>query len=142
VNSVRSWKAEGEEKERGDEGDGNIAIRKVDLWKARRLETCTTGLGRGVRDIRALLWENQSLQPMQRALRLLYIKPNRCRTRFGLETGVAYLSGEFRGKDGWLKEPVEVGISSRFINNIMCRRRVPDLIRQMCHPCLRWVHYC
>jgi hypothetical protein len=24
-------------------------------------------------DIRALLWENQSLQPMQRALRLLYI---------------------------------------------------------------------
>ena len=81
MNSVRSWKAEGEEKERVDEGDGNIASRKVDLWKARRLETCTTGLGRGVRDIRALLWENQSLQPMQRALRLLYINPNRCHTR-------------------------------------------------------------
>ena len=81
VNSVRSWKAEGEEKERDDEGDGNIASRKVDLWKARRLETCTTGLGRGVRDIRALLWENQSLQPMQRALRLLYINPNRCHPR-------------------------------------------------------------
>jgi hypothetical protein len=49
-----------------------------DLWKARRLETCTTGLGRGVRDIRALLWENQSLQPMRRALRLLYISKNHC----------------------------------------------------------------
>jgi hypothetical protein len=61
---------------------------------------------------------------------------NRCRTRIGLETGVAYLSGEFRGKDGWLKEPVEVGISSRFINNIRFRRRVPDMIRQMCNLCL------
>src|SRR6266542_3726119 len=63
---------------RDDDSDGNLVSRKVDLWKARRLETCTTGLGRGVRDIRAQLWENQSLQPMQRALRLLYIKPNRC----------------------------------------------------------------
>jgi hypothetical protein len=42
VNSVRSWKVEGEEKERDDEGDGNIASRKGDLWKARRLETCTS----------------------------------------------------------------------------------------------------
>jgi hypothetical protein len=58
---VRSWKAEGEEKERDDEGDGNIASRKVDLWKARRLETCTTVLGRGVRDIRALLWGKPEL---------------------------------------------------------------------------------
>jgi hypothetical protein len=56
--------------------------------------------------------------------------------RFGLETGVAYINGEFRGKDDWLKGPVEIGISSRFISNIMCRRRVPELIRQMCHLCL------
>jgi hypothetical protein len=26
--------------------------------------------------------------------------------RFGLETGVAYTSGEFRGKDDWLRSPV------------------------------------
>ena len=32
-----------------------------------------------MRDIRALLRENQSLQPMQRALRLLYISANRAR---------------------------------------------------------------
>jgi hypothetical protein len=56
--------------------------------------------------------------------------------RFGVETGVAYTSGEFRGKDGWLREPVEVGIISRFINNIRRRRRVPEMIRQMCHLCL------
>ena len=36
--------------------------------------------GEGHEGIRALLWENQSLQPMQRALRLLYINPNRCHT--------------------------------------------------------------
>jgi hypothetical protein len=29
--------------------------------------------------------------------------------RFGLETGVAYTSGEFRGKDGQLRVSVEVG---------------------------------
>jgi hypothetical protein len=52
--------------------------------------------------------------------------------RFGLDTDVAYTSGEFRGKDGWLRVPVEVGISSRFINDIRFRRRVPKLIR---HPC-------
>jgi len=34
--------------------------------------------------------------------------------QFGLETGVAYTIGEFRGKDGWLRAPVEVGISSCF----------------------------
>ena len=30
--------------------------------------------------------------------------------RFGPETSVAYTSGEFRGKDGQLRVPVEVGI--------------------------------
>jgi hypothetical protein len=39
-----------------------------------------------------------------------------------------------------LRAPVEVGTISRFINNIRSRRRVPKLIRQMCHPCSRWVH--
>jgi hypothetical protein len=29
--------------------------------------------------------------------------------------------------------------SSCFINDIRSRRRVPPLIRQMCHPCSRWV---
>ena len=32
--------------------------------------------------------------------------------------------------------------SSCFINDIRSRRRVPPLIRQMCHPCSRWVHDC
>jgi hypothetical protein len=29
-----------------------------------------------------------------------------------------YTGGEFRGKDGWLKEPVEAGIGFCFINSI------------------------
>ena len=29
--------------------------------------------------------------------------------------------------------------SSCFINDIRSRRRVPPLIRQMCHPCSRWM---
>jgi hypothetical protein len=32
-------------------------------------------------------------------------------SRNGLDAGIGYTSGEFRGKDGWLKGPVEAGIS-------------------------------
>jgi hypothetical protein len=35
-----------------------------------------------------------------------------------------------------LKGTVEVGFSSRFINDIRFRRRVLELIRHICHPCL------
>ena len=32
-------------------------------------------------------------------------------SRNGLDADIGYTSGEFRGKDGWLKGPVEAGIS-------------------------------
>ena len=34
---------------------------------------------------------------------------------------------------------INVGITSRFINSIVCRRRVPELIRQRCYQYSRWV---
>lgn len=38
---------------------------------------------------------------------------------------------------------IEARITSHFMNNIRCRRRVPNLIRQMCNRCARWVQrYC
>jgi hypothetical protein len=30
--------------------------------------------------------------------------------QLGLDTDVAYTSGEFRGKDGWMRVPVEVRV--------------------------------
>jgi hypothetical protein len=60
--------------------------------------------------------------------------------RFGLETGVAYTSGEFRGKGGWLRVLVQVEINSRFINGIRFRGRVLKLSRQICLRCSRPVH--
>jgi len=33
------------------------------------------------------------------------------------------------------RRQIEVGITSRFINNFMCRRRVLSLIRHMCQRC-------
>jgi hypothetical protein len=62
------------------------------------------------------------------------------RIRFGLETSVAYTSGEFRGNDVWLRVSVEVVMISHFINDIRFRRRVPDLIRHICNLCLYRVH--
>jgi transposase-like protein len=38
-------------------------------------------------------------------------------SRNGLDAGIGYTSGEFRGKDGWLKGPVEAGISFCYINS-------------------------
>jgi len=37
-------------------------------------------------------------------------------SRNGLDASIDYTSGEFRGKDGWLKGPVEAGIVFCFIN--------------------------